>query len=383
MDSIRLLKELIRIKSSNPGGYEEGIAEYISNILRKNSIEHQIIYSAKKRANIIGYLKGKSEQKLILCGHLDTKPPSGNWSIDPFLPKIKKGKLYGLGASDMKGGIAAMLSAIIKNSKRKMNGDVEFLFVADEEMNSTFGLKYLLKKKYVNKGNFAIIGEPTNLKLATASLGNLWITIKVKGKKAHAGMYWRGVNAIDVTIEIISQIKKILNKKKYSYKNFPLLRYFPHLNLGIISGGSHPGSVPDYCEATIDIRFKNENEGAIFRRQLEKIIYRISTKYGCECMIEQFGGGGLPPWDLSIFKTNEISSYLELIKRSYINAKQTLIKSVFLGGSDAGIFMRELKIPTVIIGPGSLEQAHSPDEWVSINEVIKASKIYDEIIRGW
>jgi acetylornithine deacetylase/succinyl-diaminopimelate desuccinylase-like protein len=250
-------------------------------------------------------------------------------------------------------------------------------------MNSFYGLKYLVKHRYVNGGSLAIIGEPSNLKLATASLGNLWITIKIKGKKAHSGMYWKGINAIDVMIEIINQIKNIIND--YKYKEPIELTNFPNLNVGIIRGGTHPGSVPGYCEVTIDIRFKDESERDFYNKQLHDVINVISTKYGCKYKIEQFGGGGLPAWSLDLFKNEkEIHRCLAIIEQSYAYVTgQALERCIFLGGSDAGIFVHELNTPAVIIGPGSLEQAHRPNEWVYIKEVIRAAKLYEEIIRRW
>jgi len=378
--AIELLKDLVSIKSENPGCYEYEIADFISHLLKKHDIEYEVIYSGNKRVNIVGFLYGESDHVLILNGHLDTKPAKGNWRTDPYTPVIKNNKLYGLGASDMKGGLAAMLSAVIRSKGKKLKGTINFQFVADEEMNSEFGMKYLVKNGYIKNGDFAIVGEPTNLKVATRSLGNLWLVIKVRGRKAHAGMYWEGISAIDRSIEIIDEIKSSI--RKYRYKNDPEISNFPNVNVGYINGGFHPGTVPDYCEFSIDIRFRSEQEREIFKDMVNKTVTRILFKYDCECEIEPFGGGDMFAWDLASFEN--IDRYLDLIDQSYYAIiKQAAQKCVFLGGSDASSLVYDLGIPTVIIGPGSLKQAHNNNEWVFIDEVVNASKIYEEIISRW
>ncbi len=382
-DSIGILKELIKIRSDNPGNYEEDIALFISDILHKNKINHKIVYSANRRANIVGYLEGKKENTLILCGHLDTKPADENWTYNPFTPTVVGNKLYGLGAADMKGGIAALLSALIQNKEKCLQNTVSFIFVADEEMNSDFGIKYLAKHGYI-KGNFAIVAEPTSLKLATRSLGNLWLRVIIKGKKSHAGMYWRGINAIDVSIYLLHHMKKFIKKCRYLKEKDPELMRFPNLNIGTIKGGSHPGSVADICEFTIDVRFKEKNEKIFFNKRLRELISKVAKQFKCSFSVDYFGGGGLPPWSINEFRKEDINNYLQIIEKSYAKVLNKPIRKItFLGGSDAGILTQLLKIPSVIIGPGSLEQAHSPDEWVYIDEVINASSIYSEIIRRW
>lgn len=382
MNSIHLLKELIKIRSDNPGNYEEDIALFISEILHKNKIYHKLIYSGNRRANIVGYIHGKSKKTLILCGHLDTKPPDRRWTYDPFTPVIKGNKLYGLGSADMKSGIAALLSAIIQNKGRKLNGTIFFIFAADEEMNSNFGIKYLVENGHINNGDFAIVAEPTNLKLAVRSLGNIWLKISIKGKKAHAGMYWKGTNAIDVAIETIQRIKEFI--KNIQYQGDTELSMFPNVNIGKIKGGNHPGTVADTCEFILDVRFKEAEEKSYFEEKLTEIIEETTRQYKCDYKINYFGGGGLSPWDINRFHREDINTYLQIIEQSYVKVfKKPLKKVTFLGGSDAGVLTSSLKIPTVIIGPGNLEQAHNPDEWVYVDEVIMASMLYDKIIRRW
>lgn len=375
---VELLKELIKIPSDNPGNFEEDIASFIASILDKYKIEYKIVYAAKKRANVIGHLYGKSDRTLILCGHLDTKPPDPieEWKTNPFVPTIIDDKLYGLGAADMKGGLAAMLAAVLDSSTLHLSGTVNFLFVADEEMNSMYGLKYLIRHGYVTKGDFAIVGEPTNLKVATKSVGNTWITVKVKGRRVHAGVYWKGTNAIDVSMYIINRLMQLLGEFR---KNDT----FPNINVGRIVGGQHPGTVPDYCEFTIDIRFKTEYEKSLIVNNLKNIIKATADKYNCICSLEPFGGEEMPSWDLANLKL-DVDKYLQYVKNSYINSIQREPEEcTFGGGSDAGILISYLKVPTVIIGPGSLEQAHSPNEWVNLSEVVEAYSLYKELIKRW
>jgi acetylornithine deacetylase/succinyl-diaminopimelate desuccinylase family protein len=368
--SIDLLKRLISINSENPDRYETEIVEYISSVLTKKDIKHRIIKSSDKRYNLLGELEGSGTGTLILNGHLDTKPAGEGWDTNPFKPVIKKDRLYGLGASDMKGGIAAILSAVldIADGKISPKNNLQFQFVADEEMNSKFGTKFLVDKGYIKMKNrcFAVVAEPTEMKLITKSLGNLWLTIKIYGIKTHAGVYWNGINAIQVSQDISEKLRRFAYSKRGS--NSGEGSRFPNVNVGYIHGGSHPGSVPDYCELALDFRTKDENQRA---------------KLGYKYKIEEFGGGGLPAWDIKQFQEREILRYLMNIEKIYSRVTNRRIKKgSFFGGSDAGVLSSVAKIPTVILGPGSLKQAHKPNEWTDMKSVIASSEIYKKMALG-
>ena len=379
---IKILEQLIAINSENPGACEEEIAGFISNTLARSGIEHEIIRSGPKRANIIGSLHGENKRTIIFNGHLDTKPAGEGWDTDPFVPMTKDGRLYGLGASDMKGGIAAILAAIldISGERNKPKGTIQFQFVADEEMNSKYGTKYLIEHEYIKGEQFAIVAEPSNMKLVTRSLGNLWLTIKIQGKKSHAGFYWRGINAIHKATEIINELNIDISSKKYCDDDFSR---FPAVNIGYIKGGSHPGTVPDFCEMALDIRFRNEDERKAFIDVVNNSVAKSCEGYNCKCTVENFGGAGMPAWNMNSPHLN-VKEYIKIIERSYmIVTNDKIERSAFFGGSDAGILFLTAHIPTVIFGPGNLEQAHEPNEWVFVEDVIHASNIYKEIMKLW
>ncbi|MEM5872549.1 MAG: M20/M25/M40 family metallo-hydrolase, partial [Candidatus Aenigmatarchaeota archaeon] len=162
MNELELTQELIRINSENPPGNEKEIAKYIKDFLDELKISTEIIEFEKNRFDVIASIgKGKG---LMLNGHLDTVPAGENWKYDPFEGKIVNGKIYGRGASDMKGGLASILTAVKNLSKENFKKKLLLTFVADEEV-ALKGSEYLIKnKKEIFKDvKYGIIGECTNL----------------------------------------------------------------------------------------------------------------------------------------------------------------------------------------------------------------------------
>ena len=199
----------------------------------------------------------------MLNGHLDTKP-YGNmneWKYDPYAATEENKRIYGLGACDMKAGVASMITLLCTIGEEKLipRWNLEFHFVDDEENNSTYGMKSLLNSNILQRDlyDLAVVCEPTENSLVLESLGNSWKIIKVKGKKAHAGHYEEGVNANEVLANVLIKAQKKISKMKGENPSFPM---FPNINIGIFKGGDHPGSVTDYSEAVIDIRVSKEFE---------------------------------------------------------------------------------------------------------------------------
>ena len=377
---IDLLKNLIHINSENPPGNERQIAQFVGKFLMDCGLEVTYYEPGRNRVSVVGTLKGtKAGPRLILNGHLDTKPAvppyptEERWSTDPFVPTLMDGKLYGVGACDMKGGIAALLSALKAFSAaghKEMAGEIIFQGAADEEGGSTLGTEYLLEKGVA--GDMAIVAEATSMKICPAELGALWFTIRIKGERGHASMPWSKVNAIDKTVEVIAGLKEYIKAKQERMKH----RYFPRhpsLNLGIISGGFHPGVIPDACTLTFDIRLlPGENRGSV-RKEIEGYMEAlVKQDPQLHLSYEYFKSGGADPSEI-----NDHHALVEMIADSYREVMGTEAELAgFIGFSDAGLLVNVGKIPTTIFGPGNVQQAHSINEYVSIKDVCTASRIY-------
>ena len=377
---IGLLKNLIRINSENPPGNESEIAQFVGRFLSECGFEVAYHEPEPKRVSVVGRLAGKKGgTRLILNGHIDTKPAvppyptEEKWSTDPFVPTFIGERLYGVGACDMKGGIAALLSALkafTVQGRDEMTGELIFEGAADEEGGSTFGTEYLLDKGIT--GDMAIVAEATSLKICPAELGALWLTIHAKGERGHASMPWYKVNAIDKMIEVVAGLREYIKEKQGRAKH----RYFPRhpsLNLGVLSGGFHPGVIPDGCSLTFDIRLLPGETRQGVRKEIEDYMEAL-TKRDPELRLsyEYFRSGGAEPSEI-----DDHHPLVNVLRKSYrevTGAESGL--SGFIGFSDAGLLVQRGKIPTVIFGPGDIEQAHSINEYVRVNDICVAARIY-------
>jgi acetylornithine deacetylase/succinyl-diaminopimelate desuccinylase family protein len=377
---IGLLKKLIPINSENPPGNENAIAEFIGRFLAECGLEVEFYEPEKNRVSVVGTLKGKKPgPTLILNGHTDTKPAVSpfpteeQWSTDPFVPTIRGEKLYGLGACDMKGGIAAILTAVKAFATQKKDliaGNLIFQGAADEEAGSTFGTEYLVGEGVA--GDFAIVAEGTSLNICPAELGALWFTIHVKGERGHASMPWYKVNAIDKTVEVITALKRYIKEKQERVDH----RYFPRhptLNLGIISGGFHPGSIPDGCSLTFDVRLIPGETKESVRKEIEGYMTALMQQDPqLKLSFEYFQSGGAEPTEI-----DDNHPIVKVLARSYHEVTGNKAElSGMIGFSDAGWLVNAARIPTVIFGPGSMEQAHTVNEYVVIKEVCTAARVY-------
>jgi succinyl-diaminopimelate desuccinylase len=203
---VALTQQLVRIESYfGVPNVETAVAKYISSFLKAEAIDSEIKEIFDGRSNVYGSLLGqKTGPTLLFCGHIDTVPPN-NMEIEPFNAYIEDGKIYGRGAADMKGGVAAMLLAMaaIKRAGVKLKGAIKFAGVVGEESpNTSEGARALVAEGKV--ADMAIVGEATNLDIAAAHKGMEWLKVEVKGKAAHGSVPDKGVNAIVKAAQIFA-----------------------------------------------------------------------------------------------------------------------------------------------------------------------------------
>ncbi|MEM5778675.1 MAG: M20 family metallopeptidase [Candidatus Aenigmatarchaeota archaeon] len=361
MNEIELTQELIRINSENPPGNEREIAKYIKDFLDKLKISTKIIEFEKNRFDVIASIgKGKG---IMLNGHLDTVPAGENWKYEPFEGKIVNGKIYGRGASDMKGGLASILTAVKNLSKENFKKKLLLTFVADEEV-ALRGSEYLIKnKKEIFKNvKYGIIGECTNLRARIAQKGIVQIKVKFKGKAAHGSKPELGENAIYKAVDFILELRKLIEKLKR--KRNPLLGSGT-INVGTINGGTKTNVVPDFCKVEIDRRIIPGENVSLAVNQIKEILKRLRLKADIE-----IGKSRLPM---------QLNKNFELIKILRNITKVDLVGES--GYTEAELFYRDAKVPCISFGPGISELAHTANEYIPIKNLKKATKIYEEIIR--
>ena len=378
------------------GGKEKEGQEYIESLLlelgaeiRKEDLDENLLIKAyenynegnlghnnKDRYNVIGEFPSKKEKILIFNGHVDTMPygDKSAWTFDPLGPVEKDGKIYGLGSTDMKGGLMASIMAVklIKDSGFELPCRVKIMSVADEEGGGNGTITAMMNKE---SGDGAVVCEPSDNQILTAHMGFVFFKVSVKGVALHSAGKWNGVNAIEKAIELIRDLGELEREWLMKYKHQILPP--PTLNVGVINGGTAGSTVPDFCEFKVCVHYLPEIMSfEQVKKDFEETIYlrskgdKFLAKNTPEIEIYQQGSG---------FEIDKDDEFVEFVRKNSNEISDIPINGG-IAGNDARLLKNIGKIPTVILGPGRLEDCHSIDESLDIEEYFKYIKIYVNLI---
>ncbi|HDI73395.1 MAG TPA: M20 family peptidase [Candidatus Korarchaeota archaeon] len=355
-----LASSLISIDSTNPGKLELEIADFLGDVLEDLgfNVERQR-YSM--RMNLFAY-RNQERVRLLFCGHLDTVPPTEGWERSPFSPKVMRGRLFGLGACDMKGAIAAMIAAGVEALAEDKEVGVGFLLTSDEEVGMS-GAKFAAPKlrDLFKNLRLCLIGEPTDLRLVTCHKGVLRATLRVKGVASHSSIPERGVNAVHIGINVL----KRMMERGIPQLAHPILGR-PTLQVTWVRGGVAENIIPDSFEAKIDARLiPQETED---RR---KLLMDIAGEWGERVELEF--GLALPPYEAP--EIPEIAAISRIMGTVGLDSRPFGVPYL----TEASVYW-EKGIPSVIVGPGDIEQAHRPNESVYITKLALAKKLYRSLV---
>jgi len=332
------------------------------------------------RPNVVGTFKGSGGgRSLILNGHIDTVSPGNiaSWKHNPYGGDVEDGRLIGLGAVDMKGGLAAMLMAmrIIKRSGIKLKGDVIFQSVVDEEGGGN-GTLACVERGY--RADAAIIAEPTGLEICCAHRGAMHVRINVKGLSTHACLKSKGVNAIEKMTMIIAGLED-LNGQWQTSKKHPLLSS-PTITCCQISGGTGASIIPAECEAKINVKYLPSERVQDVRKEVETCINRVVQR---DDWLRQNQPQVTWLLNTSPYETSVNHPLIEVLRTTVNDVKRKVKISGLPSGADARILNNIGNIPSFIIGPGGLVQAHHVDEALPITEYLQAIEIFTLSIFRW
>lgn len=370
-------------------GYETRLFEPDNNVIR-NWPDYNPGHEYKDRPNLVATLKGTGGgRSLILNGHVDTVPlgDRAQWAHDPLGGEIEDGLLYGRGTCDMKAGVGAMILAVeyLREAGFELKGDILIESVVDEEGGGN-GTLACVAEGYT--ADAAIVTEPTSLHIRPASRGVFLLNIDVLGKATHAALKWTGVNAIEKAIRIIDGMRDLEHRWLAARKN-PLLPS-PTITLGRIEGGLAGAIVPGQCNMKWDVKYlpvefdpdgtERVIDGETVRQEVEAWINTICA--GDDWLREH------PPvldWYLHV-RPHWTSPDHPLVSHLSGACQQVVGRNVVSGmpsGADARILQNVGKIDTVIFGPGNLEQAHSIDEYVPVDQFEYAIRTLALAIYEW
>ncbi|WML42206.1 peptidase [Neobacillus sp. OS1-2] len=336
--------------------------------------------------NLVAVLKGTGGGKsIILNGHIDVVPvgDESSWKHDPFSGMIECGKLYGRGATDMKGGNVALLMAIesLVANGIKLKGDVIFQSVIEEESGGAGTLAAVLRGYHADG---AIIPEPTNMKLFPKQQGSMWFRVTITGKAAHGGTRYEGVSAIEKSLLVIQRLQQ-LEKDRNEKISDPLFEKIPipiPINIGKIISGEWPSSVPD--TAIIEGRMGVSPEETIQAAQLEmesclrEICEQDEWLQENPLKLEWFGGRWLPG------SLESDHSLMNELTNSFIDVKGIPpVVEASPWGTDGGILSTVGNTPVVVFGPGITETAHDANEHINLEDMFAASEIIALTLLKW
>ena len=365
--SLRRDKSARQARLLHPFAGEKRVADFLASVAARAGLEVELQpvfgvrghvralesgdmspHSQIERSNVIARLlpRNKIRQTILLAPHLDTVGADDS----QFVPRRENGRLYGRGACDTKGSVAAMLTALceLANAKsRPQETEIVFAGLVDEE-NAQIGSRALAASGF--KANLAIVGEPTRLQVVTAHKGSLWLQLETRGRAAHGATPQLGQNAVHEMARIVDLLETDY-AVRLRRRRHPLLGTAT-VNVGTIHGGTQPNIVPDGCAITIDRRtLPGETESGVRREiaallRAKRLPAKISSTKLAPC----------PPL--------ETSPRLPLVRHFLRSAGQARPAGVDFF-CDAAVLAAG-GIPSVVFGPGDIAQAHTVDEWISL-----------------
>ncbi|MFD1706957.1 peptidase [Siminovitchia sediminis] len=398
---ITFLQKLVQLSSTQ--GNEKEVQESVAKFLKALDMDvdvwdldgerlqkHPYFYSNRETftdsPNVVGILKGTGGGKsIILNGHVDVVPEGDHaqWDHGPYSGKIVDGKLYGRGATDMKGGNASLMIALdaIQSLGLRLKGDVIFQSVVEEESGGAGTLDAILKGY---KADAAIIPEPTNMKIFPKQQGSKWFRLIVKGRTAHGGTRYHGISAIDKAFVVTEHVKE-LEKVRNSRITDPLYDSIPipvPINIGSIKGGDWPSSVPDIVELEGRIGIAPNEKMEAVQAEMEEWMEKLEEKDGWfkdhPIEVKWFGARWVP---------GEIATSHPLMNSLIENFKEVADKEPVIEaapwGTDGGLLTQVGDTPSIVFGPGTTGLAHYPNEYIEVEKIFEAAKIIAGTIVDW
>jgi succinyl-diaminopimelate desuccinylase len=396
MNVLQLAAELIQRPTPNPPGAERPLAEFLAAALRDFGLEADVLPvpgAPAAQTNVFARLPPApggarpARPPLVLCGHLDTVPPGdGAWTRDPYRPTVDGGRLYGLGASDMKGAVAAMALAGARLARERDAGrplvaDLLLAFTSGEETTSQ-GARAFAASGLLDGAAGLVIGEPTENRVGISEKGGMWVELTMRGRTAHGSLPHLGANAVAGLAAALSRFESgegspaaATLRRALEAPEDPYLGR-PTLTPTRLSGGVGNNVVPDRASATLDIRTLPGQSHAAIRDGLEAVAAEIAAARGLRAGFADLGERAplATPEDHPLVRACAEAVEATLGRRAE--------RCGLTGATDATELVPALGIPFVICGPGQMAQAHYPDEFVDVGPLEASVEIYYRLARA-
>lgn len=384
MTVIELLKDLIAIPSVNPMGrdvdgpefLESGMSDYLERWFADLGVDCQRIDLQPRRSNIIARFEGNPDrQTVLLDAHQDTVPVEG-MTIPAFEPAERDGRIYGRGACDVKGGMASMLTAFarIVRERPSRTGDVIVSCTCDEEQGMS-GIRDLTDRwDAATRGSSrtwlsrrpdaVVVTEPTSLNIVVAHRGVTRWKLRTSGRAAHSSQPSDGVNAIYRMAEVVGHLQQYASQLEHDSIPHPLCGS-PTLSVGRIAGGISVNVVPDECTIEIDRRvIPGEDQSSV----VEQVDAYLRERVGFDYTMD-------PPWCVAGALPDDGNQPLADQLLQSVEAVVGPRRKIGVAYGTHASVTGPTGVPTVVFGPGSIDQAHTKDEWIESSQLDQAAEI--------
>jgi acetylornithine deacetylase/succinyl-diaminopimelate desuccinylase-like protein len=371
MEPTKLLCELIALPSVNPAFLPAGdpragesrVADFLTATAARLKLDLDFQEVFHGRRNVLARLTpaGSSRRRVVLAPHLDTVVAAE----EQFQPRTKNGRIFGRGACDTKGSVAAMfcaMAAVAASGRRPRETELVFAGLMDEE-NEQRGSRTLAASGL--RADLAIVGEPTRLRVVTAHKGDLWLRFTTRGKAAHGALPELGRNAVHMMARVVGLLERDyaagLRRRRH-----PLLGT-ASISVGTIAGGTQPNVVPDHCEMSADRRMLPGETIAGVCRELRALL----REHGLQAEVADSKTAPCLPM--------ETDAGAPLVRELMRLAGQRRPAGVHYF-CDASV-LAHAGIPSVVFGPGDIAQAHTADEWIAVASLERATRLLTAFLR--
>ncbi|HAT1940784.1 acetylornithine deacetylase [Legionella pneumophila] len=382
MTTLDWLKQLISFDTTSRNS-NLSLIEYLANGLNDFKVNPILIHDSKEqKANLLATLLGKQgglEGGIILSGHTDVVPVDGQiWDSDPFQATLKNNKVYGRGACDMKGFIAVVMALVPQLKEMNLDFPVHFAFSYDEEIGC-LGVPSLIDKivELNYQPRACIVGEPTLMKPVVGHKGKYSYRCQIHGVAAHSSLTNQGCNAIEHAASFISYLRGMANEfKKYGNRDFSYDVPYTTLTTNLIKGGNAYNTIPNLCEFVFEFRNLSTDSSEDLNQKImsyvkEELVPNLHQDHPDSNVnldtIAKAPGLDMPITDPFVRAAQTVCQSDKLMKVAY--------------ATEAGLF-QQAEIPTIVCGPGSIEQAHRANEYVEVEQLRLCEEFIINMLRS-
>lgn len=377
MTALDLLDRLIAFPTVSRDPNRDLIA-FVAEFLAAHGCEAEIIASPDgRKANLFATIGPKDRPGILLSGHTDVVPVDGQaWSADPFRLRVADGRAYGRGAADMKGFLACALALAGQAAGRELAVPLHLAFSYDEEVGC-LGVRSLIERLAQEplRPRLCIVGEPTGMRIATGHKGKLAARATCCGMEGHSALAPKALNAIHLACDFVSllragQARLAAEGARDDDYEIP----YTTLHAGVIAGGTALNIVPNRC--TVDFEIRNvaqDDPSAILSALMDEAALLVAARRA-----------DFPQADIAVEVTNAYPGLATPHEAQVVSFVRDLVedpttfKVAF--GTEGGLFDQHLSIPTVVCGPGSMDQGHKPDEFVTLDQMAACGRMMDRLL---